>query len=77
MCPVPGAVDEAPPLGPVPDLPGPRPDIDALTGLDLDQLIAADRMPIASELPTARVTSTWRELLSPEDLDLDFDLNGD
>ncbi|MCX2749931.1 hypothetical protein OOZ51_19270 [Arthrobacter sp. MI7-26] len=48
-----------------------------LTGLDLDQLIAADRPPIASELPTARVTATWQKLLSPEDLDLDFDLNGD
>jgi endonuclease G len=34
-------------------------------------------MPIASELPTAGVASTWRKLLAPEDLDLDFDLNGD
>ncbi|BAS07368.1 hypothetical protein AHiyo4_07900 [Arthrobacter sp. Hiyo4] len=39
--------------------------------------MAVDRMPIAAELPTARVKSTWRTLLSPEDLDLDFDLNGD
>jgi hypothetical protein len=31
-------------------------------------------MPIASALPSARVTETWRELRSPEDLDLDFDL---
>jgi DNA/RNA endonuclease G (NUC1) len=75
--PRPGAVDEAPPLGPFRTFQVPVRDIAALTGLDLDQLIAADRMPIASELPTARVTSTWRELLSPECLDLDFDLNGD
>jgi endonuclease G len=74
--PRPGAVDEAPPLGPFRTFQVPVRDIAALTGLDLDQLIAADRMPIASELPTARVTSTWRELLSPEDLDLDFELNG-
>lgn len=51
-------------------------DIAALTGLTLDQLVAADRMPIAAALPAARVTSTWRELRSPEDLDLDFDLEG-
>jgi endonuclease G len=51
-------------------------DIAALTGLDLGQLVAVDRMPIASELPSARVTSTWRQLHSPEDLDLDFDLGG-
>lgn len=75
--PHPGAVDEAPPLGPFRTFQVPVRDIAALTGLDLDQLIAADRMPIASELPAARVTSTWRELLSPECLDLDFDLNGD
>jgi endonuclease G len=75
--PPPGAVDEAPPLGPFRTFQVPIRDIAALTGLHLDQLIAVDRMPIASELPTARVTSTWRRLLSPEDLDLDFDLNGD
>ena len=75
--PRPGAVEEAPPLGPFRTFQVPIRDIAALTGLDLDQLVAADRMPIAAELPTARVTSTWRKLLSPEDLDLDFDLNGD
>lgn len=75
--PRPGAVDEAPPLGPFRTFQVPIRDIASLTGLDLDQLVAVDRMPIASELPTARVTSTWRRLLSPEDLDLDFDLNGD
>jgi hypothetical protein len=48
----------------------------ALTGLDLDQLVAADRMPIARALTTAPVTSTWRRLNSPLDLDLDVDLNG-
>jgi DNA/RNA endonuclease G (NUC1) len=75
--PRPGAVGDAPPLGPFRTFQVPIRDIAELTGLDLDQLIAVDRMPIASELPTARVTSTWRRLLSPEDLDLDFDLNGD
>jgi hypothetical protein len=40
----------------------------------MDQLVAVDRMPIAAALPTARVTSTWSELYSLEDLDLDFDL---
>lgn len=75
--PRPGAVEEAPPLGPFRTFQVPIRDIAALTGLDLDQLVAADRMPIAAELTTARVTSTWRKLLSPEDLDLDFDLNGD
>lgn len=75
--PRPGAVDEAPPLGPFRTFQVPIRDIAALTGLDLDQLVAVDRMPIAAELPTAKVTSTWRRLLSPEDLDLDFDLNGD
>ncbi|WP_258229216.1 DNA/RNA non-specific endonuclease [Arthrobacter sp. HMWF013] len=75
--PRPGAADEAPPLGPFRTYQVPIRDIAALTGLDLDQLVAVDRMPIAAELPTARVTSTWRKILSPEDLDLDFDLNGD
>ncbi|WP_255771216.1 DNA/RNA non-specific endonuclease [Pseudarthrobacter sulfonivorans] len=75
--PRPGVADEAPPLGPFRTYQVPVRDIAALTGLELDQLVAVDRMPIASELPTARVTSTWRELLSPECLDLDFDLHGD
>ncbi|WP_332759935.1 DNA/RNA non-specific endonuclease [Pseudarthrobacter sp.] len=75
--PRPGAVDEAPPLGPFRTFQVPVRDIAAVTGLDLDQLVAVDRMPIAAELPTARVKSTWRTLVSPEDLDLDFDLNGD
>lgn len=70
----PGITDEAPPLGPFRTFQVPVRDIAVLTGLDLDQLVAMDRMPIASELPSARVTSTWRELHSPEDLDLDFDL---
>jgi DNA/RNA endonuclease G (NUC1) len=69
-----GVTDEAPPLGPFRTFQVPIRDIAALTGLDLDQLAAVDRMPIAAALPTARVTSTWRELHSPEDLDLDFDL---
>ena len=75
--PRPGAADEAPPLGPFRTFQVPIRDIGVLTGLDLGQLVAVDRMPIASELPTARVGSTWRRLLAPEDLDLDFDLNGD
>lgn len=72
--PQPRVTDEAPPLGPFRTFQVPIRDIAALTGLGLDQLAAADRMPIASALPSARVTTTWRELHSPEDLDLDFDL---
>jgi DNA/RNA endonuclease G (NUC1) len=72
--PRPGVTDEAPPLGPFRTFQVPIRDVAALTGLDLDQLVAVDRMPIAAALPSARVTETWRELHSPEDLDLDFDL---
>ncbi|MGF9648884.1 DNA/RNA non-specific endonuclease [Pseudarthrobacter oxydans] len=71
----PGITDDAPPLGPFRTFQVPVRDIAALTGLDLDQLVAVDRMPIAAALPSARVTETWRELHSPEDLDLDFDLD--
>jgi len=49
-------------------------DITELTGLDLEQLIAADRMPIAATRGTARVGSTWRKLAAAEDRDLVFDL---
>lgn len=74
--PRPGAVDDgdAPPLGPFRTFQVPIRDIAVLTGLDLAQLIGIDRMPIATSLPSARVTSAWRELTSPECLDLDFDL---
>ncbi len=74
--PRPGAVDEgdAPPLGPFRTFQVPIRDLAVLTGLDLAQLIAVDRMPIATSLPSARVTSAWRELTSPECLDLDFGL---
>ncbi|MFC8523419.1 DNA/RNA non-specific endonuclease [Pseudarthrobacter sp. NPDC057230] len=72
--PRPGITDEAPPLGPFRTFQAPIRDIAALTGLNLDQLVAVDRMPIATALPSARVTETWRELHSPGDLDLDFDL---
>ncbi|MCU1633020.1 MAG: endonuclease [Micrococcaceae bacterium] len=73
--PKPGTVgDDAPPLGPFRTFQVPIRDLAALTGLDLAQLIAVDRMPIAAALPSARITSTWRELFSPECLDLDFDL---
>jgi DNA/RNA endonuclease G (NUC1) len=75
--PQPGAFedgDDAPPFGPFRTFQVSIRDIARLTGLDLAQLTAVDRMPIASALPTARITSTWRELTSPECLDLDFDL---
>ena len=78
--PRPGAIGEgddgdAPPLGPFRTFQVPIRDITALTGLDMAQLVAVDRMPIATALPSARVTSALRELISPECLDLDFDLN--
>jgi len=72
--PKPGVTEEPPPPGQFRTFQVPIRDIAALTGLDLEQLVAVDRMPIAAALPTARVTSTWRELHSPEDLDLDLDL---
>ncbi|WP_461189151.1 DNA/RNA non-specific endonuclease [Arthrobacter sp. Z4-13] len=61
--------DAAPPLGPFRTFQVPIRDIAALTGLDLHQLASVDRMPIAAQLPSARVGTTWRKLLSPEDLD--------
>jgi DNA/RNA endonuclease G (NUC1) len=74
--PKPGGVgDDAPSLGPFRTFQVPIRDIAALTGLELDQLVEVDRMPIAAALPSARVTSAWREISSPECLDLDFDLN--
>lgn len=69
--PRPGAVDEAPPLGPFRTFQVPIRDIAERTGLDLWQLVAVDRMPIAATLGAARVGSTWRELGALEDLDLD------
>ena len=72
--PRPGAVEDVPPLGPFRTFQAPIRDIATLTGLNLDQLVAADRMPIAATLGTVRVGSTWRQLGSLEDLDLDFDL---
>lgn len=73
--PQPGAIDQAPPLGPFRTFQTPIRDIAELTALNLSQLIAVDRMPIAATLGAARVGSTWRELASTECLDLDFDLN--
>lgn len=64
------------PVGPFRTFQVPIRDIAALTGLNLGQLAAADRMPIASALPSAAVTSAWRELFSPECLDVDFELHG-
>ncbi|XAS65447.1 DNA/RNA non-specific endonuclease [Micrococcaceae bacterium Sec5.8] len=72
--PRPGALDTAPPLGPFRTFQVPIRDIAALTGLDLEQLTAVDRMPIASTLPTARIASTRRRLRTPQDLDLDFEI---
>ena len=72
--PRPGALDEAPPLGPFRTFQTPIRDIAELTGLNLGQLVEVDRMPITATLRAARVGSTWRELGAPEDLDLDFDL---
>ena len=74
--PKPGVTQEPVPPGQFRTFQVPIRDIAALTGLDLEQLVAVDRMPIAAALPSARVASTWRELHSPEDLDLDFDLGG-
>jgi endonuclease G len=73
--PRPGAIDEAPPLGPFRTFQTPIRDIAELTGLNLGQLVTVDRMPIAATLGAARVGTTWRELASTECLDLDFDLN--
>tara|TARA_R100000935_G_scaffold56223_1_gene87388 strand:- start:492 stop:749 length:258 start_codon:yes stop_codon:yes gene_type:complete len=72
--PRPGAIDEAPALGPFRTFQVPIKDIAELTGPDMNQLIAVDRMPIAATLRTARVGSTWRSQNTVEDLDLDFDL---
>jgi DNA/RNA endonuclease G (NUC1) len=72
--PRPGAIEDVPPLGPFRTFQAPIRDIAELTGLDLDQLIDVDRMPIAATLGAAPVGSTWRKLSAPEDLDLDFDL---
>jgi endonuclease G len=72
--PRPGVVEDIPPLGPFRTFQVPIRDIAALTGLDLDQLVEVDRMPISATLGTALVETTWRRLSAPEDLDLDFDL---
>lgn len=72
--PRPGAVEDAPPLGPFRTFQAPIRDIAELTGLDLDQLIEVDRLPIAATLARARVGTTLRELTSVECLDLDFEL---
>ncbi|MDQ0864838.1 DNA/RNA non-specific endonuclease [Arthrobacter globiformis] len=69
-----GITEDVPPLGPFRTFQTPIRDIAELTGLDLDQLVEVDRMPIAATLGTAPVGSTWRELTDVEHLDLDFDL---
>lgn len=73
--PLPGAMEDVPPLGPFRTFQAPIRDIAELTALDLDPLIAADRMLIAATLGAAKVGSTWRELGDVGDLDLDFDLD--
>ncbi|PNI08562.1 endonuclease [Arthrobacter sp. AFG7.2] len=70
--PLPGAMDEAPPLGPFRTFQAPVRDIAGLTGLDLGRLAAVDRMPAAAALPSHGLTSGWRRLEAPEDLVLDF-----
>ncbi|WP_028280031.1 DNA/RNA non-specific endonuclease [Arthrobacter sp. H5] len=72
--PLPGSVEEAPPLGPFRTFQVPIRDIAALTGLDLTQLMGFDRMPIATALPSAETAAAWRELTSTKSLDLDFEL---
>lgn len=62
--PKPYVTGEALPPGQVRTFQAPIRNIAALTGPDLKQLVAVDRMPIAA-LPSARVTSTWGELHSP------------
>ncbi|MDQ0619170.1 DNA/RNA non-specific endonuclease [Arthrobacter globiformis] len=74
--PRPGVTEDVPPLGPFRTFQAPIRDIAVLTGLDLDQLVEVDRMPIAATIGAAPVGSTWRELGAVEDLDLDFDLEG-
>lgn len=69
--PRPGATEDVPPLGPFRTFQAPIRDIASLTGLDLEQLVAVDRMPIAAILDAARVGSTWRRLAAFEDLDLE------
>jgi endonuclease G len=73
--PRPGAMEDVPPLGQFRTFQAPIRDVAKLTGLDLDQLIAVDRMPISAALGAAQVGSTWRKLSDVEDLDLDFDLH--
>ncbi len=64
--PRPGVTDDAPPLGPFRIFRVPIRDIAALTGLDLAQLAAVDRVPIASALPGARVTETGVSCTPPK-----------
>lgn len=68
--PRPGVQDGAPPLGPFRTFQVPIRDIAAPTKLDLTQMTAADRIPVATARPAARLATNWRSLHSPEDLDL-------
>ncbi len=68
--PRPGAVDDAPPLGPFRTFQVPVGDIAALAGLDFGQLVATDRMPASAD-PAARGASTWQQLTLLEDIRLD------
>ncbi|WP_309082411.1 DNA/RNA non-specific endonuclease [Zhihengliuella sp.] len=69
--PRPGAVGEAPPLGPFRTFQVPITDIAARTGLDLARLVAADRLPAAVGTRAAGVPATWRELDGAGSLRLD------
>ncbi|GHD05679.1 DNA/RNA non-specific endonuclease [Zhihengliuella salsuginis] len=76
--PRPGGADDgtAPPLGAFRTFQVPIGDIARLTGLDLQQLTAVDRMPAAAEDRGAGVPATWRELESFESVVLDFEVHG-
>ena len=66
--PRPGAVDEAPPLGPFRTFQVPVADIADLTGLDLRQVVAADRL-LAGDT-AVRAEHTWTELTALGDIRL-------
>lgn len=72
--PGPGALDDAPPLGPFRTFQAPIRDIAELTGLDLGQLVAADRIADRSDSRSNHGRIDRRELAVMEDLDLDFAL---
>ena len=74
------AAGEAPPLGAFRTFQVPIADIAVLAGVDLDQLVLVDRLgaPATGETPPApgRVSSTWVQLDSLDDVVLDGPLSG-